>query len=173
MRLIIYGLNLPAMEFGRLITSLPSRARIKSKKDSSGRENIQEGVGGALVGVRIVNPPEKFAPVKGITAPVTATLGFRATDATLALLSAKQPMASVEGKTRPAANFSAPIGYYQPPRNLLFVSLMTVRSSHYMEKTGLYFRSLTILQDPACFRARPLLNAVRLGANDQWTSSRP
>ena len=54
---------------------------------------------------------------------------------------AKQPMASVEGKTRPlAANFSAPIGYYQPPRNLLFVSLMAmVRSSHYMEKTGLYF----------------------------------
>ena len=130
------------MEFGRLITSLPSRARIKSKKDSSGRRNIQEGVGGALVGVRIVNPPEKFAPVKGITAPVTATLGFRATDATLALRRpAKQPMASVEGKTRPlAANFSAPIGYYQPPRNLLFVSLMAmVRSSHYMEKTGLYF----------------------------------
>ena len=106
------------------------------------KENIQEGVGGALVGVRIVNPPEKFAPVKGITAPVTATLGFRATDATLALRRpAKQPMASVEGKTRPlAANFSAPIGYYQPPRNLLFVSLMAmVRSSHYMEKTGLYF----------------------------------
>ena len=106
------------------------------------KENIQDGVGGALVGVRIVNPPEKFAPVKGITAPVTATLGFRATDATLALRRpAKQPMASVEGKTRPlAANFSAPIGYYQPPRNLLFVSLMAmVRSSHYMEKTGLYF----------------------------------
>ena len=106
------------------------------------KENIQEGVGGALIGVRIVNPPEKFAPVKGITAPVTATLGFRATDATLALRRpAKQPMASVEGKTRPlAANFSAPIGYYQPPRNLLFVSLMAmIRSSHYMEKTGLYF----------------------------------
>ena len=106
------------------------------------KENIQEGVGGALVGVRIVNPPEKFAPVKGITAAVTATLGFRATDATLALRRpAKQPMASVEGKIRPlAADFSAPIGYYQPPRNLLFVSLMAmVRSSHYMDKTGLYF----------------------------------
>ena len=112
------------------------------KKRLIRKQNIQEGVGGALVGVRIVNPPEKFAPVKGITAPVTATLGFRATDATLALRRpAKQPMASVEGKTRPlAANFSAPIGYYQPPRNLLFVSLMAmVRSSHYMEKTGLYF----------------------------------
>ena len=40
------------------------------------KENIQEGVGGALVGVRIVNPPEKFMPAKGITAPVTATLDF-------------------------------------------------------------------------------------------------
>ena len=103
---------------------------------------IQEGVGGALVGVRIVNPPEKFMPAKGITAPVTATLDFHATDATLALRRpAKQPMASVEGKTCPlAANFSAPIGYYQPPPNLLLVSLMAMlRSGHYMEKTGLYF----------------------------------
>jgi pimeloyl-ACP methyl ester carboxylesterase len=106
------------------------------------KENIQEGVGGALVGVRILNPPEKFMPAKGITAPVTATLDFHAADATLALRRpAKQPMASVEGKTRPlAANFSAPIGYYQPPDNLLLVSLMAMlRSSHYMEKTGLYF----------------------------------
>src|SRR5436309_1317387 len=106
------------------------------------KENIQEGVGGALVGVRIVNPPEKFMPAKGITAPVTATLDFHATDATLALRRpAKQPMTSVEGKTCPvAANFSAPIGYYQPPPNLLLVSLMAMlRSGHYMEKTGLYF----------------------------------
>ena len=103
---------------------------------------IQEGVGGALVGVRIVNPPEKFMPAKGITAPVTATLDFHATDATLALRRpAKQPMTSVEGKTCPvAANFSAPIGYYQPPPNLLLVALTAMlRSGHYMEKTGLYF----------------------------------
>ncbi|PYK31523.1 MAG: hypothetical protein DME58_07295, partial [Verrucomicrobia bacterium] len=79
----------------------------------------QEGVGGALVGVRIVNPPEKFAPVKGITAAVTATLDFHATNATLALRRpAKQPTAIVEGKVRPlAANFSAPISYYEPPAN--------------------------------------------------------
>ena len=121
-------------------TTFESPDQIKEKLIR--KKNIQDGVGGALVGVRIVNPPEKFAPAKGITAPVTATLDFRATDATLALRRpAKQPMASVEGKTRPlAANFSAPIGYYQPPRNLLFVSLMAmVRSSQYMEKTGLYF----------------------------------
>ena len=106
------------------------------------KENIQEGVGGALVGVRIVNPPEKFVPAKGITAAVTATLDFHSTDATLALRRpAKQPIASVEGKTRPlAANFSAPISYYQPPGNLLLVSLMAMlRSSRYMDKTGLYF----------------------------------
>ena len=50
-------------------------------------------------------------------------------------------MASVEGKTRPlAANFSAPIGYYQPPGNLLLLGLMGgFRSSRYMDKTGLYF----------------------------------
>src|SRR5437762_13476473 len=48
------------------------------------KENIQQGVGGALVGVRVVNPTEKFAPAKGITAPVTATLDFHATNATLA-----------------------------------------------------------------------------------------
>jgi pimeloyl-ACP methyl ester carboxylesterase len=106
------------------------------------KQNVQEGVGGALVGARIVNPPEKFMPAKGITAPVTATLDFHATDATLALRRpAKQPMASVEGKTRPlAANFSAPISYYQPPGNLLLIGLMAgLRSSRYMDKTGLYF----------------------------------
>src|SRR5438874_10432735 len=49
------------------------------------KENIQQGVGGALVGVRIVNPPEKFAPPRGITAAVTATLDFHGKDAKLAL----------------------------------------------------------------------------------------
>jgi pimeloyl-ACP methyl ester carboxylesterase len=106
------------------------------------KENIQQGVGGALVGVRIVNPPEKFAPAKGIAAPVTATLDFHSTDAMLALRRpAKQPTATVEGKIRPlAADFSAPISYYQPPANLLFVGLMgALRAAHYEKKTGLYF----------------------------------
>jgi pimeloyl-ACP methyl ester carboxylesterase len=106
------------------------------------KENIQQGVGGALVGVRILNPPEKFSPQKGISAPVTATLDFHETDATLALRRpAKQPMATVEGKTRPlAADFSAPISHYQPPRDLLLVALMgALRAAHYEKKTGLYF----------------------------------
>ena len=55
-------------------TTFESPDQIKEKLIR--KENIQEGVGGALVGVRIVNPPEKFAPAKGITAPVTATLDF-------------------------------------------------------------------------------------------------
>lgn len=106
------------------------------------KQNVQEGVGGALVGVRIVNPPDKFAPPKGITAPVTATLDFHATNSTLALRRpARQPTAIVEGKVRPlAANFSAPISYYQPPGNLLLVGVLgALRSAHYEKKTGLYF----------------------------------
>jgi pimeloyl-ACP methyl ester carboxylesterase len=106
------------------------------------KENIQQGVGGALVGVRILNPPEKFAPARGITAPVTVTLDFHGKDATLALRRpAKQPTATVEGKIRPlAADFSAPISYYQPPANLMLVALMgALRAAHYEKKTGLYF----------------------------------
>src|SRR5436309_13537398 len=64
------------------------------------KENIHEGVGGTLVGVRRINPPEKFAPPRGITAPVTATLDFHATNATLALhRPAKQPTATVEERS--------------------------------------------------------------------------
>jgi pimeloyl-ACP methyl ester carboxylesterase len=121
-------------------TSLELEQQVKEKLIK--KENIQEGVGGALVGVRIVNPPEKFAPAKGITAPITATLGFHGNDATLALRRpAKQPTASVEGKVRPLeANFSAPISYYQPPGNPLLIGLMgALRAAHYEKKTGLYF----------------------------------
>jgi len=121
-------------------TTFESPDQIKEKLIK--KANIQEGVGGALVGVRILNPPEKFAPPRGISAPVTATLDFHATDATLALRRpAKQPTATVEGKVRPlTVNFSAPISYYQPPANLLFVGLMAaLRSAHYEKKTGLYF----------------------------------
>jgi hypothetical protein len=108
------------------------------------KENIQQGVGGALVGVRSLNPPEKFAPVKGIAAAVTATLDFRAKDATLALRRpAKQPTANVEGKVRSLnADFSAPVSYYEPPANLFFVGIMgALRAAHYEKKTGLYFSS--------------------------------
>jgi triacylglycerol esterase/lipase EstA (alpha/beta hydrolase family) len=106
------------------------------------KENIQQGVGGALVGVRVLNPPEKFAPPRGIVAPVTATLNFRGNDASLALRRpAKQPTASVEGKVRPLeANFSAPISYYQPPSNLALIGLVGgFEARHYPAQIGLYF----------------------------------
>ena len=121
-------------------TSLKLEQQVKGKLIK--KKNIQQGVGGALVGVRKLNPPEKFAPPIGITAAVTATLGFHGNDATLALRRpAKQSTASVEGKVRPLeANFSAPISYYQPPGNPLFIGLMgALRAAHYEKKTGLYF----------------------------------
>ncbi len=106
------------------------------------KENHQPGVGGSLVGVRQTNPRENFAPLKGTTAPVTATLDFKGHDATLALRRpAKQPTAVVEGKARTlAADFSAPISYYRPPANLMWVGLMAgFRGSNQRDKTGLYF----------------------------------
>jgi pimeloyl-ACP methyl ester carboxylesterase len=112
------------------------------KKTLIKKENIQQGVGGALVGVRIFNPPEQFATAKGITAAVTATLDFHSSDATLALRRpSKQPTAKVEGKIRPlAADFSAPLSYYKPPSSLLLVGLMgALRAAHYEKKSGLYF----------------------------------
>src|SRR5213595_2959080 len=121
-------------------TTFESPNQIKEKLIK--KANIQEGVGGALVGVRILNPREKFAPPRGITAPVTATLDFHATNATLALhRPAKQPTASVEGKVRPlAANFSAPLSYYPPPANLMFTGLFGgFNSKSYPAPIGLYF----------------------------------
>ena len=121
-------------------TSFENPNKIKEKLIK--HEVTQEGVGGALVGVRSLTSREQFAPAKGITAPVTATPDFHGRDATLALRRpAKQPTAPVQGMVRPlAADFSAPISYYQPPANLLLVELMgALRSSHYMTKTGLYF----------------------------------
>ena len=121
-------------------TSFALSERIKRK--SIEEQNIHEGVGGTLVGVRALTSGEYFAPAIGITAPVTATLDFEGKDATLALRRpAKEATAKVEGVVRSlAADFSAPISYHEPPGSLLLVGLMkTLRSSQYMDKTGLYF----------------------------------
>src|SRR5215510_4078899 len=48
------------------------------------KEVTQDGVGGALVGVRSVTPQEEFAPPKGMPAAVTATLDVHGSDAVLA-----------------------------------------------------------------------------------------
>jgi triacylglycerol esterase/lipase EstA (alpha/beta hydrolase family) len=106
------------------------------------KENTNEGVGGALVGVRQVDPAEKFAPRRGITAPVTATLDFHASNATLALRRpAKQLTANVDGKVRPLnANFSAPISYFPPPASLMFAGFLGgLKYSNYPAPIGLYF----------------------------------
>jgi pimeloyl-ACP methyl ester carboxylesterase len=106
------------------------------------KENIQEGVGGSLVGVRLLNPRQKFAPPRGITGAVTATLDFKGHEATLALRRpAKQPTAIVEGKARLLeANFSAPISYYKPPSNLALVGLVGgFEARRYPAQIGLYF----------------------------------
>ena len=105
-------------------------------------EVTQDGVGGALVGIRSVTPREQFAPFKGMTAPVTATLDFNRSEALLALRQPdSEPVAQIEGKMLPlAADFSAPISYFQPPKNLLLFGLMgTLSGTNMMEKTGLYF----------------------------------
>ena len=121
-------------------TSFMLSAPIKEKLIK--KENHQQGVGGSLVGVRQIIPRENFAPLRGISAPVTSTLDFKGTEATLSLRSpAKRPTAEVKGKVRPlAADFSAPISYYQPPSNLLLVGLMAgFRGGNYASKAGLYF----------------------------------
>jgi triacylglycerol esterase/lipase EstA (alpha/beta hydrolase family) len=106
------------------------------------RDITQDGVGGALVGVRSVTPREHFAPLKGLTAAVTATVDVRGSDAVLALRRPSNDLfARVEGKMRPLeADFSAPISYFKPPNNLLLFDLMgMLRGVNMMEKTGLYF----------------------------------
>jgi triacylglycerol esterase/lipase EstA (alpha/beta hydrolase family) len=121
-------------------TSFEPSTAIKEKLIKN--DNHQDGIGGSLVGVRKTTPRENFAPFRGISAPVTATLDFKGSDATLTLRRpAKRPTALVQGKVRTlAADFSAPISYYEPPANLLLVGLMSgLRSARYMEKTGLYF----------------------------------
>ncbi len=123
-------------------TSFEDARKVKEKLIKQKSENIQQGVGGALVGIRKTSSRETFAPLKGISAPVTATLDFNGSDATLALRRpAKDSKAKVEGAIRPlAADFSAPINFYEPPANLMLVGLMAgFRSSHYAERTGLYF----------------------------------
>jgi pimeloyl-ACP methyl ester carboxylesterase len=99
-----------------------------------------QGVGGALVGVRLV-PGQDFSPPRGISAPVTATLDFHGRDATLALRRpARQPTARVEGATRPlAANYSAPLLYYKHINETLTGLMGAFNISHFSGPTGLYF----------------------------------
>jgi pimeloyl-ACP methyl ester carboxylesterase len=122
-------------------TSFEKAEKVEAKLIKRQNEITQQGVGGALVGVRQKTPREKFSGAKGFTAPVTATVEFSGSNATIALRRpAKQPEAKIQGTTRPlAADFSAPIGYYRPPANLLLVGLLGgIRGENYAERNGLF-----------------------------------
>lgn len=100
----------------------------------------QDGLGGALVGVRKTATPEPFATRVGVTAPVTAVLDFKGREATLSLVDP-----TVKGKARIAAkertleaDFSAPLAFY-PNESELWKGLMgALRTDKSMGLTGLY-----------------------------------
>ena len=114
----------------------------KIKRTLVRHEVTEDGVGGALVGVRSFTAQEPFTPRKGLSAAVTATVDVHGSDAVLALRRPSyEPFARVQGKVRPlAADLSAPISYFRPPNNLLLFDMMgMLRGNMMMEKTGLYF----------------------------------
>jgi pimeloyl-ACP methyl ester carboxylesterase len=117
----------------KLASSMKNQGRVQTL-------NEVEGVGGALVGARLV-PGQDFAPPRGISAPVTATLDFHGRDAALALRDpAKQPTARVQGAVRPlAANYSAPILYYKHINETLTGLMGVFGMSDWSGSKGLYF----------------------------------
>jgi pimeloyl-ACP methyl ester carboxylesterase len=108
--------------------------------DSVKNRYRQEGVGGALVGVRRTSPLESFSPLVGVTAPVTAVLDFKGNDVTLSLVDpTKKSKAAIAGRERVLeADFSAPLAYY-PHQSELWQGLMgALHVADHMKITGLY-----------------------------------
>jgi len=104
------------------------------------RRNRVDGFGGALVGVRKMDPLEPFSPLVGVAAPVTAVLDFKGADATLSLIDPTgKSKARISGRVRTLdADFSAPLAYY-PQRNELVEGFMgALRVQERMNITGLY-----------------------------------
>ncbi|MES2922651.1 MAG: alpha/beta fold hydrolase [Verrucomicrobiota bacterium] len=102
--------------------------------------NHQDGFGGALVGIHKTDPREPFAPLVGVTAPVTAVLDFKGNDVTLSLIDpAMRTKGRVAGAERVLdADFSAPLAYY-PQRSEVWDGLMgAIHVDAYMKNTGLY-----------------------------------
>lgn len=119
-------------------TSFTASASVPQK--SIYRRNSQDGIGGALVGVRKTDPLEAFSPLVGVTAPVTALLEFKGHEVTLSLVDPEEKLrVSLGGKQRiPAADFSAPLAYY-PRQSEYWHGLMgAMRVDSYMKTTGLY-----------------------------------
>jgi hypothetical protein len=108
------------------------------------RRNRQDGVGGALVGIRKSDPLEPFSPLVGVTAPVTAVLDFNGSEVVLSLIDpTEKTKARVAGEDRLlGADFSAPLAY-SPQKSELWEGFMgAIRVSDYMETTGLCRRFL-------------------------------
>lgn len=123
-------------------TSFELASSIQAKKGKYVKTPVEvAGVGGTLVGVRRLVPPEDFAAPRGIGAPVTATLDFHGHDATLALRRpARQPTARVEGAVRPlAANYSAPLLYHRHINETLTGLQGAFAMSHFAGPKGLRF----------------------------------
>lgn len=104
------------------------------------RENHQDGIGGALVGIHKKEPLEHFSPLVGVTATVTAVLDFKGHEVTLSLIDpGEKTTARVAGAERTLdADFSAPLAYY-PQRSEYWNGIMgAIRVDSYMKTTGLY-----------------------------------
>jgi pimeloyl-ACP methyl ester carboxylesterase len=122
-------------------TSFELASSLEARKGKYVKTPIEvDGVGGALVGVRLV-PGQEFAFARGISAPVTATLDFHGHDAKLALRRpAKQSTARIEGAVCPlAANYSAPLLYYKHINETLTGLQGAFAISHFSGPTGLNF----------------------------------
>ncbi|MBC8128026.1 MAG: alpha/beta fold hydrolase [Gloeobacteraceae cyanobacterium ES-bin-144] len=102
--------------------------------------NHQDGIGGALVGVRKTATLEAFSPLVGVTAPVTAVLDFKGNDVVLTLIDpSKKTKTSMAGRERSLeADFSAPLAYYPQPSETWEGLMGAIRVSDYMKTTGLY-----------------------------------
>ncbi|MDP3849259.1 MAG: alpha/beta fold hydrolase [Luteolibacter sp.] len=108
--------------------------------DSVKNRHRQDGIGGALVGVRKTTQLEPFAPRIGVTAPVTAVLDFNGREVTLSLVDPTlKTKARIAAKERVLhADFSAPLAHY-PHDSELWNGLMgAIHADERMGTTGLY-----------------------------------
>jgi hypothetical protein len=102
--------------------------------------HLQDGIGGALVGVRKTTPLEPNSPRIGITAPVTTVLDFKGQDVTLSLIDpTEKGKARIAAKERTLhADFSAPVAHY-PQDSELWKGLMgALHADKNMNTTGLF-----------------------------------
>ena len=109
------------------------------------RSVTEPGFGGTLVGIRRTprNPLDArpaFEPKAGFVAPVTATLDFAGSNATLSLLDpAEKSTVSIRGKSEPlAADFTAPLGIHKPVSELWRGLMGLMRVEKYLSTSGIY-----------------------------------